>query len=369
MSIPVSGADLHRDTPDRHPVLFERPGASPILGSISMPFAGGRNPHTDSVVGALNSWLISFGMLEPGTASHRAVERAEFHELTGLVYRRESREDLLLATHFVVALFFFDDMVDARGSIIGCQPELLRRVTELMMDAVRHANAPARELSASEWPLPAGERHKLAAIARGLADVTRRLRDDQRPPLDAFIREMEEYFRGTVIEAFSRRTRAFADLEAYEQARLKFGAMDACIELGALLRGLNPSPSSRRHPAYRRMVRACNLCVSYVNDLFSYKKEYALGEVSNLVMVIEKADMLPHAQAFAKACDICDRVVAEYLADKRRCLTVDADALAMTELLESWMRGHYDWYMGRTARYVDALSTHPGASPLRQLGD
>jgi hypothetical protein len=51
-------------------------------------------------------------------------------------------------------------------------------------------------------------------------------------------------------------------------------------------------------------------------------------------------------------------VVIQYIDEKQRCVELDFDARAGMVLMETWMRGHYDWYVGRTFRYVDALSTH-----------
>jgi len=87
-----------------------------------------------------------------------------------------------------------------------------------------------------------------------------------------------------------------------------------------------------------------------------------LGECSNLVMVLEKTDGLTRAAAFRRACRISDLVVAQYVDDKARCLELDVDARLGMELMGTWMRGNYDWYVGRTFRYVDTLSTHESSS-------
>lgn len=351
----------------RHPVVFESPTSETIVGSLAMPFQSGRNPYTASIADASVDWLVDMGVLEADSPSCRAFEGANVHGLAGLVHRYESAEDLLLATNFYSTMFVFDDMLDAGGSRVGSVPEFVRRSTALMMDALRWGRAPQQALPAEEWPLPLAHRQKLAAIARCFADVVRRLKArPNSPDLGYFLHEMDEYFRGIVEESTCRAERAFPSLEAYAQARLKFGAMYACVEFGALLRRLAPTAIARRFRPYRRMVRNTNLCVSYVNDLFSYKKEHALGEVSNLVMVIEQVEDQDRSAAFRKACRICDHVMEEYVADKQRCEQLEPDAKAGIELLEDWMRGHYDWYHENTTRYAEALTTHPSSGPLQR---
>jgi hypothetical protein len=346
----------------RQPVAFDHPDPEPIVGSIVMPFASGRNPHTDAVGVANAQWIVDLGLLEADSPAFLKFGAAGFEELAGLVYRDEDFNGLLLAANYITALFFLDDMVDAAGSRVGSEPELVRRMANLMSECVRKGTAP-RELSASKWSLPSAHRSKLISIGRALADVTRRLADlPYEPNLRYYLAEMDEYLAGVVTEADHRRTHAFADVSDYEAVRTKFSAMYACVEFGALLRGLNPSALARGYRPYRRMVRNTNLCVSYVNDLFSYKKEFLLGECSNLVMVLEQTDGLSRAAAFRRACRISDLVVVQYMDDKHRCLELDVDARAGMELMETWMRGNYDWYVGRTFRYVDTLSTHESSS-------
>lgn len=351
----------------RLPVVFDHPDPDPIVGSIIMPFASGRNPHTDAVATANAAWIVEHGLLEPDTPAFLKFGAAGFEELAGLVHREDDFDILLLAANYITALFFLDDMVDAAGSRVGSEPELVRRMAAFMSECVHTGLAP-RSLVASEWTLPAGHAEKLAAIGQALADVTRRLRAlPHGLDIGHYLREMDEYLQGVVMEADHRRHEhaphhGFETISEYEAVRTKFSAMYACVEFGALLRGLAPSSLARNSQPYRRMVRNTNLCVSYVNDLFSYKKEFLLGESSNLVMVLEHTDGFTRAAAFRRACKISDLVVLQYLDDKQLCSDLDVDAFAGMELMEAWMRGNYDWYVGRTFRYVDVLSTHESSS-------
>ncbi len=343
----------------RQVIVFDHPGDGEIIGSLHMPFAPGQSPHTLTVAADNRAWLLEMGLFERGSPSDRALECADFHGLAGLVHHGETRAQLLLVTNFISALFFFDDIVDAGPAQVGLRPEPIQRCAELMMAAVESGRGPSRALPAASWDLPAPHRRKLAAIARALADVTRRLRAETAPgALRHYIREMGEYFQGVVDESLTRHGQAFSSRAAYERARTKFSAMYACVEFAAVLRGLDLSPGSRSFIPYRRMVRSTNLYVSYVNDLFSYKKEHAQGEVSNLVMVLERAEGRSRSEAFAEACRICDQLIHGYIEDRAQCRDLDLQAHAGIELLEQWMRGNYDWYSSQTKRYVEAISTH-----------
>ena len=61
---------------------------------------------------------------------------------------------------------------------------------------------------------------------------------------------------------------------------------------------------------------ATNLCVSYVNDLYSYAKESSAGEFSNLVTVYADAYGMELRDAMEAAMTTTDRVVEEYFEAK-----------------------------------------------------
>ena len=166
-----------------------------------------------------------------------------------------------------------------------------------------------------------------------------------------------------------RRGRDFKSLADYAAARTRFSAVYACLELGFVLRGLKLAAAVRRHARFIGAMKATNLSVSYVNDIFSYKKELSHGESSNLVMVLARARSLALDAAFSEACRICDQVLADYLDDRAALEQLGPDAGAATEVFESWIRGSFDWHVGRTRRYAEVLSTHAPSPGPEVTGD
>ena len=93
--------------------------------------------------------------------------------------------------------------------------------------------------------------------------------------------------------------------------------------------------------------------------MFSWPKERALGETSNLIRVLAEQNGWSEAESFHEACRACDRVVLDYIAARGTITCEDRDAL---DLLESWMQGNYDWHAVGTARYAEHLSVAPASA-------
>ena len=307
-----------------------------LRGQLHMPFPSGRHPDTDAVGEEMLAWLAGLGLLDARTANIFA--RARFHELAGLVYHRSDRDVLRLAADFIAALFVLDDLVDGGAHSTGRDEH-----------ATRAAMAPLREAARTGVASEGGE-PSLRPVAEALADLRRRL-DARGGTVEGWLAELDVYLDG-VVEESGRRARGYDSVEDYAAVRVAFSAVYACVELGLGCEGL------RLTPALRRLARAANLSVSFVNDVYSWPKERAIGERSNLVAVLAEHRGLDERRAWAAACRACDEVVAGHLSARSGLGPGERRALP---LLEAWMRGNYDWHAVGTERYTAALSVAPAS--------
>jgi hypothetical protein len=296
-----------------------------------MPFRGRRHPATDAMASEHTAWLEATGLLDRRTAT--VFRKARFHELAGLVYVEEETDVLRLAADFIAALFVLDDRMDTAADVACRDAGRAAEVVEVVSPAARSGSAPE-------------DGGCVNAVARALADLTRRL-EQRSARIDAYLAELDVYLDG-VVEETRRRARGFASVDDYAEVRVAFSAVYACVELALAARGLALTAEERP------LARLANLSVSWVNDVWSWPKERALDERSNLVAVLMDCEGLDERSAFEQACRRCDDVVAAYLAQRE--LVSDSVAL---RLLESWMRGNLDWHAHGTARYVEHLSVAP----------
>jgi hypothetical protein len=202
-------------------------------------------------------------------------------------------------------------------------------------------------------------RDKICGLGAALIDIHCRLLDRPgSPDLTHYYTSMRDYFDGVVAESRNRSIRSIRHVDDYAAMRLQFSAVLPCFELGLIMRGLTVSDEVRALPAFRAMQRAAILSVSYINDLFSYRKEWLAGERSNLVMVFERTEGCGRAAAFHHACETHTEVVRDFHGSRqsmRELLRSDSGAAYYVKLMEYWMRGNMDWTVeNRTQRYHDS---------------
>lgn len=327
---------------DRLALFIDLPDQPRLDDTLWMPFASRRHQDTDNIVGEHFQWLAEHHLLHAGNA--RVFERARFHELAGRVYHQHDRDTLRLAADFIAALFVLDDLMDTDPHP-ACRDEAQARQN---IERIRQA---------SHTGIATGELGPAGGIALAMADLTRRL-VARGCPTRAYLAALDVYFDG-VIEETRRRSAGFSSVADYADVRVAFSAVYACIELGLAASGTSLDP------ALLPLARAANLSVSWVNDVYSWPKERALGEGSNLVRVLLDQRSTSEPAAFHEACRVCDGVVAEYL-DLRDALA--AVQPAAIEILKGWIRGNLDWHSVGTSRYVEHLSVAPTRTERRRPG-
>jgi hypothetical protein len=325
-----------------------------MRGSLRLPFRSGINPHVDAVREQNIAWTVEIGLA--AADDHQlvdAIERCQFDQLAALCHRDCSLEALQLITNCYTAIFVFDDMLDDARSEIGSNEELAEHVTAYLSAAVADEPRPAlRE------DVPARER--IVAVGNAYADVARRLlRYTDRAGIRHYVAGMRSYFLGCVMES-RKRNKRMAHVADYTIVRLRCSAVYPTLDIGAIVEGFDVPEQVREEPAFEVMMSATNLCVSYVNDLFSYAKESSAGEFSNLVTVYQSAYGMNLPQAMQAAMQTSDRVVEEYFEAKayfQLSNEVDEATRGYIKIMEDWMRGNFDWYhQQRTERYEQHLA-------------
>jgi hypothetical protein len=362
----ISNVGNHNATsmPHGSRLEFEVPNidAIPLLANVWMPFETGLNSAIDYAEEQNFDWLENLGLAQPGDNTWRGVQDAAFHHLTSLVYREEDELGLALATNFVNFLFIFDDMVDSHDSEIGMRSDCTRQAAEMMMRGV-HGHVAARG-DANYIHVSARLQRKLEGLQNALADISARMLkftvDGRVPNLQWYAAAVREYLEGNVREAINRETTPSLDVRSYSDLRIDVSGVYPCLEVGCITRRVELPDNLRSRWDFGLMQRACNLHVSYVNDLFSYKKEALACENSNLVIILERSGRYGAAQAaMNKACQICDISIIEYF-DAARKYAAEGRNSPMRRtmrLMESWMRGNLDWYLAQHERYCAASST------------
>ena len=326
-----------------------------LQGSLRMPFSSGLNEHVDRVRMQNLDWSISLGLVpEDDFALINALERCQFEQLAALVHHDCSLEALALIANLYTAIFVLDDMLDDERSMIGGTVELAEHVTDYLSAAV--ADEPRPRLRAD---VPSYE--VVVAVGDAFVDLAERLMASAgREGLDRYVEGMRLYLRGCVMESHNRTDRV-TRLADYIDVRLQISAVYACLDCGAIAEDLRVPEAIWTDPAFNRMRAACNLSVSFVNDIFSYAKESSAGEVSNIVTVNRMVYGMDLPDALLASSAANDEVIQNYCDAKQELSSrhqLDYSTRRYIRMMENWMRGNFDWYsQDRTDRYTDYLTT------------
>lgn len=347
---------LHRKSSGER-IRFEPPGpwTTPHRGSLLLPFESGVNPHLPGIEQQNLAWALDQRLILPSERSLiDSVRRCQFEQLSALAHRDCSRKALELIANSQTAIFVLDDMLDSATSIIGGDVEFATHVADYLSATVAAEPAPSLRIDVPR-------RDRIIAVGRAFHNVALRLLEyTDRAGLRHYVDGMRSYLLGCVMES-QRRQAQVGDLAEYTSIRLRCSAVYPCLDTGAIVEGFTVPHAIWHDSAFRMMRTATNLCVSFVNDLFSYAKEAKAGEVSNIVMVYRLAYGMSLEQAFAASIEMNDSIVSEYLdakAELERRHRLDEGTRGYIKIMEHWMRGNFDWYhQQRTDRYTGYLTT------------
>jgi hypothetical protein len=326
-----------------------------IIEKIWLPFTTTLNPNTRAIAQRTAGWALSHEFIRPDEmVLLDGLRRSRFEVLAGLTCPDATELEFEIISNLYIALFFFDDLLDDERSVMGRDHGLASHIVEYLCKSV--ADEPLPRLEAAFFG-----RDRVVALGSIFLDVTRRLMTRvSRESASSYIDAMCDYFWGCVAEILAR-DHQIESVEEYANVRLRCSAVYPAVEIGVLVRGFTASPHIRDDRAFAVMLRNANLCVSYVNDIFSYEKEARAGESTNLVAVLRHIKDLDLPEAMAAAVKTVENVVDEYLAARQAFLRNHPDskiARLYARQMETWMRGNLDWYnYGLTDRYVEFLTT------------
>lgn len=339
-------------TEQRHHFSLSIPGQQ-LRGSLNLPFAAGLNPHVDAARIQNLAWAAEYHL-----ACGEVIARCQIEQLAALGHHACGFEDLAHIANFYTTLFVLDDMLDNKQSRIGSNVELTEHVTRYWLAAAGGGSRPSLRPDVPEA-------RRVVNVGDALADLGRRLltKTDRRG-IRHYLDDLAVYLDGCVRES-RRRTDCFTSVEDCVELRLRVSAVYACIECEAIIEGCPVPDAIRGDSAFACMRRACNQCVSVVNDIFSYVKEARAGETCNAVIIHQMIHAMSPGEALEASIELSDRAVREYLEAKQELESrhrIDTAAGGYIQMLENWMRGNFDWYdETRTRRYADCLTTATAA--------
>jgi 5-epi-alpha-selinene synthase len=299
------------------------------IPELYCPFPSAVNPHADEVNRHTVEWMRRFRLVadEP---EHGKIHAVNIGRLAGRFHPEAPRDALQLVSDWYAWMFLQDDRRDE--SEIGEQPGRLAAVDTTYLDILRGEE-------------PVEERDPLA---HALWDLQQRLEARSTATwMRRFIRSVREYFESTIWEATNRARGITPDLASYIRMRPLTGGFAMDTELIEIIERTHLPPEVRDNPVVRRMALASSNVVCWANDIISFEKEVAHGDVHNLISVLQHEHKIGVHEAVERAAGMHDSEVRKFMWLERNVPSfggrMDVNLALYISTLRSRMRGYLDW--------------------------
>jgi hypothetical protein len=272
----------------------QMPERSVIADGLYCPFDLNINKHAGAAETASLDWLARLNLMDT-----RGLARARRAHLTTLVagfYPFVGHAELSLASDYVSWAFALDDIADETAA--GARPAGLMELFERFDDVFDGAT-----------PGP----HAIP-LEIGLYEVLDRLtRLANRAQLGEFIEGNRAYFGAMLWEANNRAGNIVPDESSYNAFRPAAGAVPSFFALIEPLERIRLAQEVKARADVAELARLAGSIICWTNDLLSYDKERAEGDVHNLVIVYEHHRQLGPGAAASETARLINAATQDFL--------------------------------------------------------
>lgn len=313
---------------------------------IRSPFPYQVNEHAELARTQLAAWARDVGLVHKESARQR-FEKADFGWFVAMVYPTASAPHLELMADWFAWLFLVDDQLDDGG--FGRDQDWVRRSVDLMRAILENPGTVAPDVPAAITSLS-------ELWLRTSADASAAWRH-------RFAGHLVECLQTAALWEVGNRVQGIVpDEKTYVAKRRHTGAIYVCMDLIEIVERIDVPAQVYDSPRFAAALdAACNVVV-WTNDVYSLEKERSVGEVHNLVYLVEHHHGLNRPAALARVCAAIEAETQRYLASEIELLRAyPRHAAVLAPYLagmRTWMRGNLDWSAG-TRRYQPAGAISP----------
>lgn len=323
------------------------------LPEFYSPFPVRINPHREAVEARIHAWIVSIGLAGSEAALQR-ITKSDFGGLVARTYLHASADDLFVIYVFNLFLFTFDDQFDDTrlGTDTAATREAMKKFRDFMQRQ-REGNPTPANIIEKVWQY-----------------YWVRVRELTSPAWQArFLDHMERFLLAVQWQTEVRLRDEFPDFITYIDERRDNGAVKPDLDLIELANRAEV-PESFHHSRLGQILELVAVdAIDLVNDIFSYEKEIARGDLTNGVAVYQRLTK----GSVQQAVDQLDEVItartklfqqakqaipafleeAGYSAQERKAIGLYIGSL------EDWIGGSLAW--SRTSlRYQETEHARPG---------
>ena len=312
------------------------------------PYPSRINLHREIASKNALRWACENGLINGRSALEQA-QSSHFSALAALAYPEANSADLALINCWIIWLFMFDDQMDACR--LGQHTDDCRRVVQRIL-RLMHPFPSRQDVSFADNAIELAWLDFWGRISEGMS-----LTMQQR-----FLEDVRGYLLGTQWEIDKRASHQIPDLLSYIDGRRTTGAVATLFDCIEYTSHSELPPSFCNSALFSAFRNAANDVVTMTNDIFSYDKEIANGEVNNCVVVCQQLLKRPLQEAVEFVNNLQTSRIHLFLRTKNDLdAFFETTALLETERkkvlhyvegMQDWMRGNLEWSLA-TRRYHD----------------
>jgi hypothetical protein len=307
-----------------------------IAKALLCPFPSTLNPNLPVANAHVRAWLDRF-VVHSDPAWVERAKKAEMAWFISGFYPTARVEELCVAATYLAWAFGLDDVGDETA--VGQRPERLLKLFDRYEDIFLGR--------------PAGTESSAVALSEILDQLSKYATPAQ---LKAFHEGNRAYFGAMLWEANNRHGGLVPEEGMYVMLRPAAGAVPCFAALIEPVERIELSDDARSHPGLQRLVRLMGGILCFTNDVLSYEKERAKGDVHNLAYIYEHHRGLSPARAVAEAVGFNNASVADFLEEEGKLPSFgaaqDVEVKRYLAVLRSMIRVTLDWTLG-SPRYSD----------------
>ncbi|OJH39823.1 terpene synthase family protein [Cystobacter ferrugineus] len=295
------------------------------LPPLSLPFPQKLNPHNLQAWPHTVEWVKRFHLLPEKVIPH--FRTLDYHWLSAYAFPEANLEQLILINDCMTAFYLFDKHWD------DAPPEALESMQASLLAAL--------------WGRPPGDTPE-GPLENAMRDMRRRMMKFSTDAwMTRFCESLEAYFKACVWEAKNKSNHQVPDVATYIREREATGAVQPSFELAGVLGLVQIPPSVLEEPTIKRLNQLANHEITLFNDLISLEKEMRVGDMHNLVFIIQNEQKCSLEEAMRQAAKMHDDEVLEFLELETRLPTwgepLDTEVRRYVDVLRCWMRANMDW--------------------------
>jgi hypothetical protein len=281
-------------------------------------------------------WAFEYELISSQQDRH-GMDVSHYTLLMARAYPTADPAALQLIADWNTWTFLLDDYFDEH--VIGRNP-----------DAVEHLHSQILSTLAGATP-DAHDSRRIHAL-HNIASRLRALRDGEW--MARFSACVRETLAASLWEARNRRISVVPAADDYSYWRLFTSGVFCYFALIEVAEQISLPAFVLDHPVIQQLARSANYVICWSNDIFSFAKELACGDVHNLVYIVQHERHLALDDAIAFVAQRHDEEVRAFqrlrAALPRFGGFVDNFVQRYVRGLEAWMRANMDWSMA-TQRY------------------